>query len=124
MALREEPESVDRADALVCRSAVLLLRAGQDTAVTGRDLAPSIDHLLSAVSLALETGRPALPAAVRGAAVQLAEHLVRRSSIPVPGVIVGEAQPGSPRSPHRGSAPSEHGAAVPFVRSIRLGRMG
>lgn len=123
MASREELASVDRTDALVCRSAVLLLRAGQDAAVTGRDLAPSLERLLSAVSPALETDRPALPAALRCAAVQLAEHLVRRSSIPVPGVVVGEAQPESLRSPHRGSAPTEHGTAVPFARSIRLGRM-
>lgn len=125
MASQVGPGSADRADALRCRSAALLLRAGLDAPVAGEDLAVPLGRLLSAVSLELGTHRAALPAAVRRAVVQLAEHLVRRSSIPVaPGSTGGGEPPERPRPHHRGSAVAEHRSAVPFTQSIRLGRMG
>ncbi len=115
-----------RAEVLVCRSAVLRLRAGQEARSAGGDLAPVLDRLLSAVSLELESDRESIPTAVRCAAVQLAEHLVQRwSSGPVPRGAVGGHEPiRRPPSDRRRSTATDRGSAVPFTRSIRLGRMG
>jgi hypothetical protein len=108
-----------QADALACWSAVLLLRAAPATALADTELAPDLEWLLSAVSQELEADREAVPETVRCAAVRLAAHIVRRSSIPVP------------RSPGDGDEPAEHpvpgadhATGIPFSRSIRLGRMG
>jgi hypothetical protein len=105
------------ADALVCQEAALLLRAGE-ASPDGEDLAPPMDRLLSAVGAELETGRESLPEAVRRAAVDLAAHLVRRSSVPVPG---GPARHGHGFGARPGSGRRR---SAPFTPSIRLGRMG
>jgi hypothetical protein len=109
----------ERSDALACWSAVLLLRAHPVTALADGELAPHLEGLLSAVSQELEADRESVPTTVRCAAVQLAAHIVRGSSIPVP------------RRPADAGEPVEHPAhradqatGIPFSRSIRLGRMG
>jgi hypothetical protein len=126
MASHDSSEVADRADARVCWSAVLHLRAGQDASLAGEDLTPPLDRLLGAVSLELETDRGLIPTAVRRAAVQLAEHIVHRSSTRIPRDAVGGHEPvGRPASARRGSAATDRRrSTVPFTRSIRLGRMG
>jgi hypothetical protein len=75
-----------------------------------------LERLLSAVGRGLEADLESIPKAVRCAAVDLASHIVRRSSIPVPRRCAGADEP--PQHPdHR--APN-----IPLSRSIRLGRMG
>ena len=113
-----------RGDALVCRAAVQLLRARRTAGVAGEDLAPDADRLLSAVGLELETNAESIPTALRRAAVQFAEHLVQRSSIPVPRDAIGD-EPVEHLRPTRGeSNGADHGSGIPFGQSIRLGRMG
>ena len=109
----------DQADALTCWSAVLLLRVEPATALADAELAPQLAGLLSAVSQALEAGREPVPSTVRCAAVQLAKHIARRSSISVRPRPGGSDEPVE-RSAHR----SDHATRIPFSRSIRLGRMG
>jgi hypothetical protein len=111
-------------DALVCREAALLLRAGE-ASPDGEDLGPPMDRLLIAVSRALEADRPSIPTTVRRAAVELARHLVRRSSLPVPrcsGASPERTRPSSDARRRRAVVPSR--AATPFTPSIKLGRMG
>jgi hypothetical protein len=126
MASRDSSDFAGPADARVCRSAVLLLRAGQEAGSAGEDLVTPLDRLLSAVSLELETDRESIPTAVRCAAVRLAEHIVYRSAIRVPRGAVGGHEPvGRPPFARRGSAATDRRrSTVPFTRSIRLGRMG
>jgi len=116
VASQESLDFAARADALVCRSAVLLLRARRQAGVAGEDWAPDVDDLLSAVGDELDTGPESLPTTVRCAAVRLAEHLVRRSSIPVPRFAVEGDEPVEHPQPHRGT---DHGPVVPFARSLR-----
>lgn len=124
MASHEPSDITARADALVCQGAMQLLRARRAAGVAGVDLAPDVDCLLSAVSLELETDPESIPSTMRRAVVQLAEHLVQRSSIPVPGCVEG-AEPGGQPQPHRGdSARNDHRPVVPHCQSMRLGRMG
>jgi hypothetical protein len=108
-----------RSDALICRAAVLLLGVGPKTALADEELVTRLDGLLGAVSLELEADRESLPATVRCAAVHLADHIVRRSSIPVPSRPAGAG--GSAEHPAHGA---DHATGIPFRRSIRLGRMG
>lgn len=123
MVSRDSSDFAGRADARVCRSAVLLLRAGQQTSPAGEELAPPLDRLLTAVSFELEADRESIPTAVRCAAVQLAEHIVHTSSIRVPRGAVGGHEPvGRPAFARRGSAATDRRrSTVPFTRSIRLG---
>ena len=109
----------DQADALACWSAVLLLRVDPATARVDEELAPHLAGLLSAVSQELEAGRESVPKTVRRAAVQLAAHITRRSSIPVPPRPGGADEPVE-HSAHR----ADHATGIPFSPSIRLGRMG
>lgn len=125
MAPQATSNNADQADAVVCRSAALLLRAGQEDGLVGGELAPSLDRLLTAVSLELETDRGSVPASVRCAAARLAEHVVKRSSIPVPRAAIGAREPDKrPQDDRRRTVRTASGATVPFARSIRLGRMG
>ncbi|MHA6783229.1 hypothetical protein ACVGOW_19870 [Pseudonocardia saturnea] len=125
MASRDPSNSVDKADAFVCRSAALLLRAGQEVTLVGAELVPPLDRLLTAVSLELETNRGSVPASVRCAAARLAEHVVKRSSIPVPRTAVSAREPDTlAQADRRRTARTARRATVPFARSIRLGRMG
>lgn len=119
MACTTHRTPTDQADALTCWSAVLLLRVEPATALADEELAPQVAGLLSAVSQALETGREPVPNSVRCAAVQLAEHIARRSSIPVPPRPGGSDEPVE-HPAHRAG----HATSIPFSRSIRLGRMG
>ena len=108
----------DQADALACWSAVPLLRVEPASALADEELAPLLAELLSAVSRELETGDESVPETVRCAAVRLADHIVRRS-VPVP------PRPGSADDPLEHPAQrAGHTTAIPFSRSIRLGRMG
>lgn len=119
------PDQAGRADAVACRSAALLLRARREAGVTGDELARDVDRLLCAIGLEMETDRGSVPTAVRSAAMRLAVHVVQRCSIPVPRDAVGDDGPvGRPRADRRGFAEAGHRSAVPFTRSIRLGRMG
>jgi hypothetical protein len=109
----------DHSDALTCWSAVLLLRADPATALTDEELPPQLAGLLSAVSQELETDHESVPKTVRCAAVQLAAHIARRSSTPVPPRPGGSDEPVEAPA-HR----TDHATGAPFSRSIRLGRMG
>jgi hypothetical protein len=109
----------DQADALACWSAVLLLRVEPATALADEELAPQLAGLLSAVSQELEADHESVPKTVRCAAVQLAAHIARRSSIPVPPRPGGSDEPVK-HPAHR----ADHATGIPFNRSIRLGRMG
>ena len=108
-----------QADALACRSAVLLLRVDPVSALADAELVPHLQGLLGAVSQELEAGRESVPKTVRCAAVQLAAHIVRRSSIPM------SRGPRDADEPVERPVPgADHATGIPFRRSIRLGRMG
>jgi hypothetical protein len=124
MASHDLLDSAARGDALVCRSAVLLLRAGRKANVAGEDLVPGVERLLSAVALELETDPESIPATLRCAAVQLAERLVQRSSIPISRNAVDDEPVELRRSNHRETSETDHRLGKPFAQSIRLGRMG
>ena len=124
MASHDPSDIAARGDALVCRAAVQLLRARREAGVAGEDLAPDADRLLSAVGLELETNAESIPTALRRAAVQFAEHLVQRSSIPVPRDAIGDELAEHPRPTRGESNGADHGSGTPFGQSIRLGRMG
>ena len=108
-----------RSDALACWSAVQLLRAHPATALADDELALHLAGLLSAVSQELEADREAVPDTVRCAAVRLADHIGRGASSPVAHRPAGADEP--VEHPARRADPA---TAVPFSRSIRLGRMG
>ena len=111
MASHDPSDIAARGDALVCRSAVLLLRARRRAGVAGEDWAPDVDRLLSAVGRELETNTESIPTTLRRAVLQLAEHLVQRSSIPIPRYAVGGDEPvGHPRPTRRES--TETGRAL------------
>ena len=122
MASHKTSDFAARADVQVCEWAVLLLRARRKAGVVGEDLAPDVERLLTAASLDLET----IPATMRHAVVQLAEHIVQRCAIPVPrGVLDAGAPPsGRPRTPRGDRARTDHRRVVPYCGSMRLGRMG
>jgi hypothetical protein len=124
MASHDLLDSAARGDALVCRSVVLLLRARRKAGVAGEDLAPDVERLLTAVALELETDSESIPATLRCAAVQLAERLVRRSSIPISRYAVDDQPVELRRSNHRETSGTDHRSGTPFAQSIRLGRMG
>jgi len=108
MASHDLLDSAARGDFLVCRSAVLLLRARRKAAV-----APE-----------LETDPESSPATLRRAAVQLAERLVRPSSIPMARYGVDDELVELRRSNHRETSATDHRSGPPVAQSIRLGRMG
>ena len=124
MASHNPSDIAARGDALVCRAAVQLLRARRTAGVAGADLAPDVDRLLSAVGLELETNAESVPTALRRAAVQLSEHLVQRSSIPIPRNAIDGEPVKHPRPTPGESNGTDHGSGIPFAQSIRLGRMG
>jgi hypothetical protein len=113
-----------RGDALLCRSAVLLFRARRKAGVAGAELAPDVAQLLSAVALELETDPGSIPATLRCAAVQLAERLVQRSSIPMSRHADDDEPVEIRRSNRRETSGTDHRSGTPFAQSIRLGRMG
>ena len=125
MASHESSDLAVQPDVLVCRGALLLVRARRTAGVAGV-LARDVDRLLTAASLELETDAAAIPPALRHAVVQLAEHLVQRCAIPVPrGVLDAGAPPsGRPRTPRGDLARTDHRRVVPYCGSMRLGRMG
>jgi hypothetical protein len=104
-------------DALACWSAVALLRAVQQGDLADEQLALHLEELLSAMSLELEADLESVPKAVRFAAVELAMHIVRRSSIPVPGWGADEPVQHTDHG-------SDDATGRPFSRSMQLGRMG
>jgi hypothetical protein len=124
MTSHESSDSTARADALMCQGAMLVLRARRKVGVAD-DLAPDVNRLLSAASLELESNPDAIPLMLRRAVVQLAEHLVHRSAIPVPRDLSGGAerddQPGTHR---RDVSRTDHRPVIPYCESMALGRMG
>jgi hypothetical protein len=124
MASLDPSDIATRGDALVCRSAVQLLRARRKAGVAGEDWVPDVDRLLSAAGRELETNPESIPTTLRRAAVQLAEHLVQRSSIPIPRYDVGDEPVEHPKPTRGESNGTDHESGVPFAQSIRLGRMG
>lgn len=76
MASLKSSDLAGRADVLVCQGAVLLLRARRNAGVAGEDLAPDVDCLLTVASIEFETHPETIPATIRHAVVQLAEHIV------------------------------------------------
>lgn len=123
MVSRESSDLAVRADVLVCQGAVLLLRARRKAGVVGEDLASDVDCLLTAASLEFETDPETIPATMRRAVVQLAEHIVQRCVIPVPcGVVGRDALGGHP--PRGDIVGTDHRRLVPHCQSQRLGRMG
>jgi hypothetical protein len=124
MASHNPSDIAARGDALVCRAAVQLLRARSKASVAGADLAPDVDRLLSAVGLELEANAESIPTALRRAAVQLSEHLMQRSSIPIPRDAIGDEPVEHPRPTRDESNGADHGSGIPFAQSVRLGRMG
>ena len=129
MASHELSNVAVQTDAWTCRAGAQLLRARRKAGLAGEDWSRDADRLLRAVAHELETDPDSLPTAVRYAAVQLAERIGQRCSIPIPHPI--------PRSTvrHRGpiedippgprrSSEVDHGSVVPHTRSLRLGRMG
>jgi hypothetical protein len=123
MASHDLPDSAARGDALVCRSAVLLLRARRKAGLAGEDLASDVERLLSAVALELETDPESIPATLRSAAVPLAERLVQRFSIPISRYAVDDEPVELRRSNHPETSGTAHRSGTPFAQSIRLGRM-
>ncbi len=117
-------DSAARGDALVCRSAVLLFRARRKAGEAGEELAPDVERLLSAVALEHETDPGSIPVTPRCAAVQLAERLVQRSSIPISHHTVDDEPVELQRSNHRETSETDHRSGTPFSQSMRLGRMG
>lgn len=123
MASHESSDLAARADVIVCQGAVLLLRARRKAGVVGEDLAPDVDRLLTAASLEFETDPETIPATMRHAVVQLAEHIVQRCRIPVPHRVIGGDAPGG--HPPRGDiVGTDHSRLVPHCQSMRLGPMG
>jgi hypothetical protein len=119
MLSHDPTDTADQSDVLTCWSAVRLLQAGQPNALPDEQLALHLEGLLSAVSQELEADVESIPKAVRRAAVDVAAHIVRQSSIPVRRWHVGAEEPA--RHPgHR----NDHAPGIPFSHSIRLGRMG
>ena len=125
MASHESPDLAARADVLVCHGAVQLLRARRKAGVAGEDLAPDVDRLLTAASLELETDPQAIPATMRNAVVQLAEHIVQRCTIPAPrGALDDDVPGGHPQLARADVARTDQRRVVPYCVSMRLGRMG
>lgn len=124
MSVRNRSRSPIHAESLLCREAALLLRAGE-ASPDGEDLALPIAQLLTVVSAELDGENGSISEALRCAVVQLAAHLVRRSSIAVPSEAsngneaVRRQSMGCPRS-----SPTILRRAVPYTESMRLGRMG
>jgi hypothetical protein len=89
------------------------------------ELAQDVDRLLTASSLELETDPETIPATMRNAVVQLAEHIVQRCTIPVPrGLLDGDVSGGHPQPPRGDVTRTDHMRVVPYCVSMRLGRMG
>jgi len=119
MTRRIQRTPTDRTDALAFRAAVLLLQVDPASALADAELASHLRRLLGAVGQELEADRESVPESVRYAALQLADHIARRSSIPAPRRSRDADKP--VERPVRGT---DHRTGIPFSRSIRLGRMG
>jgi hypothetical protein len=120
----QRSDSTAHADALVCLSAVQLMRARRNAGVAGGEVPAAVDRLLSAVRLELATDPESVPPPIRDA-VQLAGYLVRRYAIAVPRDAAGGDEPVEhPGKASGGSAGIDRGSVVPFAPCIRLGRMG
>ncbi len=119
MVPHEPPATPDDPDVRACRSAVVLLRADPQPIRADREQARYLAELLNVVGAELEADGGSLPTAVRCAAVQLAVHVVQRAATPAPGAA-GECREGG----HAPRSAADHARAIPFSRSLRLGRMG
>ena len=121
MSFQEPPDGDVRTDVAVVDAAVNLLRA-RETARLSDSLEPDVARILHIIGQQLDSDPDSTPVTVRAAAVQLAEHISNRFSIPAPHRTDGRA--GSIERPCREPAHVGRRSAVPFARSIRLGRMG
>lgn len=111
-----------RTDVEVCRAAVNLLRARERAGLSGDLEEPGVERILLVIGQQLDSDPDTIPVNVRAAAIQLAEHISTRFSIPAPHRTDGQA--GSIECPRREPAHVDRRPTVPFSRSIRLGRMG
>ena len=121
MSFQEPPDGDVRTDVAVVDAAVNLLRA-RETARLSDSLEPDVARILHVIGQQLDSDPDSTPVIVRAAAVQLAKHITNRCSIPAPRQTDGRA--GSIERPCREPAHVGRRSAVPFARSIRLGRMG
>jgi hypothetical protein len=125
MVSQESPDVPASAAALVCQSAVQLIRARRKAGVAGGDVPLAVERLLSVVGHALATDPESVPTTIRDAAVELAARLVQRYSVPVPrDAVGGDESPERARSTSRGADGTSRRSVVPFGKSMRLGRMG
>ncbi len=119
----------DRTDAATCMEAAVVLRGRRLTALVAEHTTPAVAQLLSAVSLALAADGRSVPPTVRRAALRVADQLQRPPSVSSSGGVAAVDD-------HVGSS-DRHGAQrrrsdpqatrirpVPYVSSIKLGRMG
>jgi hypothetical protein len=121
MSFQEPSDGNVRTDVAVCEAAVNLLRA-RERAWLSDSLEPDVARILHVIGHQLDSDPNSIPITVRAAAVQLAKHISNRFSIPAPHRTDGRA--GSIERPCREPAHVGRRSAVPFARSIRLGRMG
>lgn len=111
-----------RTDVAVFEAAVNLLRAREREGLSGSLEEPVVARVLHVIGQQLDSDPDSIPVNVRAAAIQLAEHIWNRFSIPAPHRTDGRAR--SIERARREPAHVGRRSAVPFARSIRLGRMG
>jgi hypothetical protein len=111
-----------RTDVAACEAAVNLLRARERAGLSGSLEELDVARVLHVIGQQLDSDPDSIPVNVRAAAIQLAEHISNRFSIPAPHRTDGRAR--SIGRARREPAHVDRRSAVPFARSIRLGRMG
>jgi|RhiMethySRZTD1v2_1073278.scaffolds.fasta_scaffold1973240_1 hypothetical protein len=119
----QEPPDVDvQTDVAVCEAAVNLLRARERAGLSGDLEEPDVERILHVIGRQLDSDPNSIPVNVRAAAIKLAEDISNRFPIPAPRRTGGHA--GSIERARGEPAHLDRRSAVPFARSIRLGRMG
>jgi hypothetical protein len=117
----------DRTDAATCMEAAVVLRGRRLTALVAEHTTPAVAQLLSAVSLALAADGRSVPPTVRRAALRVADQLQRPPSVSSSGGVAADdvAPPDRRSAQCRRSGPQvTRIRPVPYVSSVKLGRMG
>lgn len=119
----------DRTDAATCMEAAILFCGRRLTVVTAECTALAVAQLLNAVSLALAADGRSVPPTVRRAALRVADQLQRpRSVSSSDGVAAVDDHVGSSdrhSAQRRRSGPQvTRIRPVPYLSSVKLGRMG
>jgi hypothetical protein len=122
MSSQELSDGDVRTDVAVCEAAVNLLRARDRAGLSCGLEVPGVERILHVIGQQLDSDPNSIPVNVRAAAIQLAEHISNRFSIPAPHRADGCA--GLIERTRREPAHVDRRSAVPFSRSIQLGRMG